>query len=483
MQNVYTTKQIKDMENAAFEAGVSVNTLIDRAASALARSVKGNSVAIVCGNGGNGCDGFCAAMKIAKACKDVRVYKVSGEPSATLLPYIELYSKKANVLNVKDAEVIIADTVIDCVFGFSVNKDLTGDYARAVELINGARTFSGERAYVLSADIPSGLNSDSGKVMGVCVMADKTVTFNALKTGLLLGSAKDYSGEVEVADIGLMHIEPTARLVERGDVVLPARKKTAHKGDFGRVKIIGGSPKMTGAAFLAHRSAVAAMRCGAGLTTLCVAKSLCGAYQSRVIESMLEFLPDTDGIINFDQSAFDALTVKTNAIALGMGMTANPELRKIAEYLLSFSGTLVLDADALNVFAGDYHALKAHACTLVLTPHAGEFIRLTGLDPTIDNAKAVAHELGCVMVLKSATTIITDGKEVYLNTLGTPAQSKGGSGDTLSGMIAALSCVLPPITAAYTACARLGLAALKVVESRDESSVLASDIIDCIGKY
>lgn len=483
MQNVYTTKQIKDMENAAFEAGESVYTLIERAADALVKHVKGDSVSIVCGNGGNGCDGFRAALSLMDAGKSVRVYKVSGEPSDTLAPLVEAYSKRASVCSVTDAEEITADTVIDCVFGFGVSRNLTGEYARAVELINGARNVSGARAFVLSADIPSGLDSDSGKVMGVCVKADKTVTFNALKTGLLLGSAKDYSGEVVVADIGLTHTQPTARLVERGDVELPARKKTAHKGDFGRVKIIGGSPKMTGAAYLAHQSAVAAMRCGAGLTTLCVAKSLCGAYQSRVTESMLEFLPDTDGIINFDRKSIDALTVNTNAIALGMGMTANPELRKIAEYLLHFSGTLVLDADALNVFSGDYLSLKEHACTLIITPHVGEFIRLTGLEPTIDNAKSVAKELGCVTVLKSATTIITDGEQVFLNTLGTPAQSKGGSGDTLSGMIAALSCVLPPLAAAYTACARLGLAALKAIESRDESSVLASDVIDCIGKY
>lgn len=477
MLNVYTTKQIKEMENAAFKSNVTVETLIDRAAAALIKSVRGDSVSIVCGNGGNGCDGFCAALKLREQGKSVRVYKVGGEPSETLAPYVREYAKSGEVLDVFSAKDVSADTVIDCVFGFGVNRELGGEYARAVELINNAS------GYVVSADIPSGLNSDSGEVMGVCVRADKTVTFNALKTGLLLGEAKNFVGEIEVADIGLNHIEPIARLIERADVAIPKRSLTAHKGDFGRVKIIGGSATMPGAPLIAFNSAVAAMRCGSGLTTLCVARSMKGAYQSRVTECMLEFLPDDDGIIRYDGAALDALTVKTNAIALGMGMTANPELKRIAEHLLNFSGTLVLDADALNVFSRDVSSLKNHKCKLILTPHVGEFVRLTEIEPTVDNAKIIARELDCVVALKSAATIVTDGDAVYINTLGTPAQSKGGSGDALSGMIAALSCVMPPVRAAYTACARLGLAALKATEVRDENSVLASDVIDCIGKF
>lgn len=476
MIKLFSSDEIRAAETAVKNAGVCEYTLIDRAATHLANRVKGDNIICVCGGGGNGCDGLSAAIILKKGGKNVRVYALL-QKSEICADYIQkAQALGISVENFTPDTNLDCDTLIDAIFGIGLNRNVTGIARQAIESINKAN------AFVLSADMPSGVNSDSGEICGACVRADKTVTFSAYKGGLIFSSGLDCAGEVEVCQVGIDLDESDIYVVEDTDAVLPKRESSTHKGSYGRAAIIGGSPTMVGAPLIALESANACARSGAGLTVLCVPDSLKGAYQARVKECTLAFLPDLNGYIRFDKNALNEICKNKNVIAIGMGMGNNAELKDIIKYLEVFSGTLIVDADGLNAFAYDYLALKNAKGKLVITPHVGEFTRLTGLDANVENAKAVAKNLNAVVVLKSNYTIITDGTIVYINTIGSPAQAKGGSGDALAGAIAALSCVFSPLKAAYIACARLGLAALYTAKTRDEASVLVSDVIDNLGK-
>ncbi|MBP5593235.1 MAG: NAD(P)H-hydrate dehydratase, partial [Clostridia bacterium] len=238
---------------------------------------------------------------------------------------------------------------------------------------------------------------------------------------------------------------------------------------------------MMGASLLAHEAALAALRSGAGYAVLCVPKSLASIYMGRVKEEMLYFLPDSDGRIVFDESALSPC-LNAGCIVIGPGLGRNKDILKIIGYFSNnYSGTLIIDADGLNVLSEDLSVIDGHKCKLILTPHVGEFKRLfANLAPTIENAKALALKTGSVVVLKSSSTIITDGKITAINITGGPELAKGGSGDVLSGMIGAFSSRFDPFGAACRACWYFGKAGEKAAERMGENSVLASDICGII---
>lgn len=295
-------------------------------------------------------------------------------------------------------------------------------------------------------------------------------------------AARNYTGKLTDADIRLL-VEGKAKIITEADVEIRPRKTVSHKYDYGRVRVIAGSPEMIGAALLAHESAAAALRSGAGLATLCVPDSLRFVYQSRVKEETLCFLPDRDGKIIFERESLDGLFVKTDAILIGPGMGDNCELIKIIEYIKdNFAGTLVIDADGLNALAGKTDILREHKSKIILTPHMGEFARLTAglyVDeiPVTERVCDFASRIGGVVAAKSATTVISDGKRVYFSTTGTPALAKGGSGDVLGGMIASFACRYSPIEAAMRGCYYFGKCAEDAQKSRSAESLLASDVI------
>ena len=196
--------------------------------------------------------------------------------------------------------------------------------------------------------------------------------------------------------------------------------------------------------------------------------------------AILKFMPDTpDGFIRFDKSALDDIINNASAICIGVGMGANPELARIVKYICeNYDKAVVIDADAINSIKGNYDFLKTAKSKVILTPHVGEFKRLTGLDATVENAVKIASENNIVLVLKSATTIITDGEQVRLNVTGTPAMAKGGMGDMLSGCITALTCAYDALDAATIACYRNGLGAERAVSSYAQMMLTASDVLN-----
>ena len=247
-----------------------------------------------------------------------------------------------------------------------------------------------------------------------------------------------------------------------------------------KIAIIGGSDTMPGAPLMAYGSAVAASVSGAGLVRLCVGENEKCAYKSRVLEQTLFFLPEKNGFICFDEEKLRDLIAFADVIVLGPGMGNNPFLPEITDFLCkNYTKTLILDADALNAVAKNPGVICGHICKLILTPHIGEFARLAPqINPyDVKKVKAFAKKNKCVLALKSACTVITDGKRMFFNASGTPALAKGGSGDVLSGIIAAYAAICPPIEAAAKACYRLGKTAEKVACLTGEQSLLARDVI------
>lgn len=482
MTEVVTVKEVKEAEKRAAAYGLNEDVLIENAATALKEAVLSlteprDKICVLAGGGNNGADGLSLARQLHLAGRNVEIVLVSENRNEATSA--RLTACRALGVPEKGAETFESDDyalIVDAMLGTGCTRPLAGRLREIAEKVNGSRVFT------LAVDIPTGLNADTGE-SDCAVFANETITFSFVKAGHVIGQGRNYCGNLVVADIGL-RADGTVKIVTGDDLPVTARKPVGHKYNYGRVRIIAGSPEMIGAALLAHESALAALKSGAGLATLCVPSSLRAAYQVRVKEETLCFLPDVDGKLVFDASALDALFVKTGAILIGPGLGTNPDLAKIVRYTAdNFAGTLVLDADALNAFEGRAEELATHKGGLILTPHMGEFERLCkGLfsDPYMtvpDRVKALAAKLHAVVAAKSATTVLSDGNGIYLNVTGTPALAKGGSGDVLGGMIAAFACRFDPLAAALRGCYHFGKCAEVAEKVYGSESLLASNVI------
>lgn len=475
--DVFLPGDIRIAEKKLIKSNRDEERLIEIASEKLAKLLSlraaGGEILIVAGGGNNGNDGLFAAEKLINSGEKVAVFTVSetrNEVNDAAMKRLE--SLGANFVGAieRGRYAVIAD----CIFGTGLNRAPSGKAAKAIAEINESR------AYVISADVPSGLDAENGRVYGEAVCADETLTFIGIKTGLLWGEGRNYCGNVSVADIGVT-LDPIGKITSESDAALPRRKTVSHKGSYGRVAVTGGSERFVGAPLMSFESAVAASRSGAGLVTLCVPKSSVSAWSSRVKETMLLPLPSRNGHIKFSRKSLDGIIAKNDVICFGMGASKSKDAAKIALYLAkNFTGTLVLDADALNSLAEyGYDELSKAKARVIMTPHVVEFARLIGkADYSIDDIKRFATKLGCVVAVKSATTIITDGEKTFFNVSGSPCLSKGGSGDVLSGIVGALACVLEPLSAAVAACYHFGKAGERAEKRlNSEASVLASDVI------
>lgn len=264
--------------------------------------------------------------------------------------------------------------------------------------------------------------------------------------------------------------------IEDGDLDLLPRRRFTHKGDYGRVYVIGGSEFMVGAPLIC---AEAAVRSGAGLTTLCVPNSLIRAYQSRVKEIMLLGLDDEKSACDIE--ALSTICNKANAVIMGMGMGNSAVVPEIIRFIMNnFEGTLVCDADAVNALSRHAELLVSdRKCKLILTPHVGEFGRLAEA-LKIEDVQQMALETGAVIAKKSAYTVVTDGITTYKITSGCAAMAKGGSGDALAGIIGAYACRTTPLNAAALAAHYFGRCGEKAAAVKGENAVTATDIINCL---
>lgn len=427
MERILSVAQMRAADEYTINTlGVSSEILINRAGEAVAQEIlkrfKGGRVLVCSGKGNNGEDGKVVA-KILSAVHGFSVSTFSAE-----VGFFKIFEKKF-------------DIIVDCLFGTGLNKEITGRYKTAVEKINSSG------AFIVSCDIPSGINGDSGKVMGVAVKADLTVAIQEYKLGHFLNEGIDYSGKVIAKDIGIsVWTEDCVSRITDNDAALLFKKRprNIHKGECGKVLVIGGSKKYSGSVMLSH-NALCAYKTGAGYAAMAIPECIFNAVAGVHPECIVYCLPDDGNGMIFEENAVKPL-LDFGAIAFGMGAGAAEETYKILSYLIkNYTGRLLIDADGVNALAlFGKEILKDKKCEIVLTPHIGEFSRLSGkskeeiLSDAITCAKLFAAEYGVTLLLKNAVSVITDGEKTVINTTGDGGMAKGGSGDVLSGFAAGL---------------------------------------------
>jgi NAD(P)H-hydrate epimerase len=409
------------------------------------------TAAVFCGAGNNGGDGVACARMLKEAGVQVRTFLVGKREKMT--PDARANEKRLlacggslEQFNPQDGDqksfTENADLLIDAIFGIGLHRDLAGDAVAAVEWMNDAL------APVIAADIPSGVQADTGCILGCAVKAAATVTFTMAKPGHIVGDGGLCTGKLYVKGIGLdpklvNRLEYPVTILEEEMVrnMLPERPCDGHKGVFGKVFLLAGSKNYTGAPIMASRTAV---RGGTGLVYLGVPEEIYNIIAIKCVEEMPVALASQDGSLA-PEAGEEVLRrlADVQAALIGPGLSQSPGVEQVVRRALWVANCpIVLDADGINAIAGHIDSLDSRDGVTILTPHDGEYQRLTGSWPEKDRlgtALAFAKTHHCVLVMKGHRTIVAgpDGR-AYLNTTGNDGMAKGGSGDVLGGLIVSL---------------------------------------------
>ncbi|UOO37383.1 NAD(P)H-hydrate dehydratase [Oscillospiraceae bacterium CM] len=489
-----TAAQMREMDHIAIDRlGVPSTLLMTNASRAVAEAAmallgEAGTAAVFCGSGNNGGDGVAAAVALIKHGCTVRVFLTGNRSKMTpdTVEMVRRLEEAGGVLedfdDAPDVGVYVArcGVIIDAMFGIGLNTPLRGASLDAVRLINSAA------ARVVSADIPSGVEADTGRILGVAVRADVTVTFTYPKPGQYIEPGCTVCGDVRVVPIGIpdelvQALETDCHTVANGDISLPRRRPDTHKGDYGRDLIIAGSVGFTGAPVLAARAASAM---GAGLVFLGVPEDVYTIAAVKCVEEMVFPLPAQNGQLatSAEGPILDRLK-SCDVCLLGPGLGRSEAISELVTAVIRRSAVpLVLDADGINALSANIDVLDEARCPVILTPHDGEYLRLGGDlsdGDRLTSARSFATDHNCILVLKGHRTIIAlpDGT-AYINTTGGPSMAKGGSGDVLSGMIAALIGQKFPLKDAVLAAVFLhGQSGDRCAARFGEYAVTASDLI------
>jgi len=452
-------------------------------------------VVIFCGKGNNGGDGFVVGRYLHDVGVEVRIFfigpieKLSKDTKSNYKNAVDAGVDVIEIKSLSDVEKDLNCThLIDAIFGTGFEGAPHGIASELIEFINN------QNAEVISIDLPSGLNADNGTYEGAVVCADFTFTLGLPKYGLFLSPGRELAGHVEVVPIGmpdevvekfnLPHQLITPEMVA---LKLPKRKPDGHKGDFGYLLIIAGSTGLTGAAELTANSA---MRSGCGMVRVACPSSVQPILATKLTEIMTHPLPDVAkkgalalrGLGEIRQLALDY-----DALALGPGIGRHHEtIELVKRFVTDNEKPIVIDADGLYALGSNTKVLKDSKAQMVLTPHAGEFKRLTGNDvPTdihkrFEVAKSFALEHSVTLLLKGSPTIIVHPSgRCYLNPTGNSGMAKGGSGDVLTGIIASLMAQgLSGEDAAICGAYIHGLAGDFAADVLTQRAMRAGDIID-----
>ena len=546
MLKVVTAKEMQKIDRLTIkEYGIAGTILMERAGLVVAKRInelffenEGNrhkgirhrgedtknreetKVIILAGSGNNGGDGLVVARILHNQGRGVTVF-LSAKPE-DLKGAAAINYKSAVKFGVKIYPINKFLTshfplltshflIVDAFLGTGLNKEVKPPLSEAIEKINKLK------CPVVSIDIPSGISSDSGQIMGCAVKSQYTVTFGLPKRGHLLYPGAEYTGKLYIEDIGfpqdlLKSEEIKVNLIEKSDAMklIPERPRYSHKGTYGHVLLIAGSKGKTGAAFM---SAKACLRAGAGLVTLGVPESLMNVFQSRVTEEMVLPLPDKgNGTLSYKavNSILKFLNKKINVLDIGPGISVDDEISKLVGALITESKVpLIIDADGINAIAGRTNVLKKSRVPVILTPHPGEMIRLLGqntpsltLPPRgggqgwggdsqlqteiekdrINTAISFAKKTKSYLVLKGVPTVIaTPEGNAFINSTGNAGMASAGTGDVLTGMISAfLAQGLTPQDASMLGVYMHGKIGDIVAQKKGEHSLIASDIINAI---
>ncbi|MDP2754157.1 MAG: NAD(P)H-hydrate dehydratase [Nitrospirota bacterium] len=525
---VVTAEEMRKIDKKTIEeCGILGVVLMERAGFVVASKIKElfgrKRVIVLSGSGNNGGDGLVVARNLHNEGWDVKVFLTSRPEDLkgdALLQYkaavkLGVGIKPINEFLIHYSSVLTRHSVIvDAILGTGLSKNIAGKLSEVISLINKSNI------PIISVDIPSGISSDNGQVMGAAVRADYTVTFGLPKRGHFLYPGAEYTGKLFVEDIGfpeeLLKTEKLNIELLMKDYIsalIPERNKYSHKGNYGHVLIVAGSRGKTGAALMAAK---ACLRCGAGLVTIGVPESLADIFQSRVTEEMTLILPDKgDGTLSVRASnkILEFLNKTAGMLAIGPGIGVSAETEKLMRTLIKNSeAPIVIDADGINSIKGGRGVFSKVKAPLILTPHPGEMARLLQQSATppippprggraregvkapiselvtkiekdrINTATSFAKETGTYLVLKGVPTIIAvpDGR-AFINSTGNPGMATAGTGDVLTGMISGFLNQTPnPIHACITGVYMHGLAGDMAASEKGQYSLIATDIIDKI---
>ncbi len=496
---VVSAKEMSFIDNFTIKKyGIPSLQLMERAGKAVAeilrKHFKKGKVIIIAGPGNNGGDGLVAARYLKRYRFKVKIYLPWEEHNMSDDARSEFERiKRSNIPYVFTSEIKNEDIkdaiIVDALFGTGLKREISGRIADLIDIINN----SGNP--VVAVDIPSGISSDDGSIMGRAIKADITVTFGLPKRGHLLYPGSEYTGRLYVEDIGfpeelIKSKDLRVELLEKEFVkkLIPERKRYSHKGTYGHLLIIAGSRGKTGACLLAAR---AALRAGAGLVTVGVPESLLQVFESRVTDEMCLGLPDRgDGLLKKDaiDLILEFIKKPSQVIAIGPGMGVTEDTKVIIKELIEqIEVPIIIDADGINCLQGMAEILKNKKGDIVLTPHPGEMARLTGLQieeierRRIDLPQELSLKYGATIVLKGVPTVIGHNGNSYVNPTGNPGMAKAGSGDVLTGIIGGLMAQgLTGLNSALLGVYLHGLAGDIGASHKGYHSLLASDIIEYI---
>lgn len=470
----------KLMENAGKGCSEFINDLIKSE----------SKIALFCGSGNNGGDGFVIARYLQNWQYSPTIF-LTGSTDKMSSETLSNYDKckelgiTINKIEKEPDDLSDFDLIVDAIFGVGLKGEVTGWRANVINKINS----SGKT--VVAIDIASGIDANTGQAE-IAVEADFTLTMAAMKYGQLLGEGREKSGEVLVMDIGvpddvLLQFPLKGKLATCENVVFPYRSRFSHKGDYGKIGIIAGSPGFTGAAILASK---AALRAGAGMITLFHPLGLETIFENQLLEVMTYTIPFP--YIKEDKEEFFNKLNSMDVLLIGPGIgTSSDMIELLKQITASWNKPLILDADAINIIADNKNIIESFSSKQVLlTPHIGEFARLCDVTTAdillypLQYLQSFIKKYKCKVILKSATSIYCDETGFVFNITGNDGLSTGGSGDVLAGIITSfVGQQLSLKDAAVSASYLMGETAEKLAEIRKPASIIPSDIIENLFKY
>jgi hydroxyethylthiazole kinase-like uncharacterized protein yjeF len=489
-ENKITTREMRALELNAEYFGVSRLQLMENAGKNVATEIASRfkpdktNVVVFCGTGGNGGDGFVTARHLLSFDFEVEVIlagksaDIADEAASKNWQALQPLKETIKLHEIYDSAFIPdieAKVAVDALLGIGLKGSLRPPILQLVKKINTMKAFR------IAVDIPTGIDSDTGEVLGDAVKADLTVTFHKAKSGL--SEAKKYTGELIVKDIGLPY--EFESFAGPGDIslIVKPRPSEAHKGDFGRLLVVGGSETFSGAPVLV---ALAALRTGVDLTYIATPQKTAYAISS-MSPNLITVKLEGEHLNSRNNAVIKRyLEVSTGAVigpGLGLHKETKDAVNEIIALIEAAKIPLLLDADGLKAFA---ESKRKVSTSLVLTPHAGEYKILTGEAPSTnlkkraEEVQMTAQNLGATILLKGNVDIISDGERVKLNFTGNPGMTVGGTGDVLSGIVGAFLAQKAAPFEAAVAGAFINGAAGDFVKSEKGYHMVPTDVIDWI---
>jgi hydroxyethylthiazole kinase-like uncharacterized protein yjeF len=495
---VSRVSEMRELDQKAIEEfGIAAELLMENAGQAVYFAllnefgIAGKRFVIFCGLGNNGGDGLVVARKIHSSGGIVKVFvlgdlgrfKGAAKINLDIVSRLPIDVQRIESTEAVRTEVAHCDCIVDAILGTGLTRDVAGLYRDCIELINA----SGKT--VFSIDIPSGVHGDTGKVMGAAVRADVTVSFGLPKIGNMLFPGYDLGGKLVVSHISFppsIYDADSLKIAISSLAEIPPRDEDGHKGDFGQALFVAGAAGYFGAPYF---SALSFLKAGGGYSRLAAPRSIVPFIGSKGSEIVFHPQAETDAgsIALQNKPALLTLSERMDMVILGPGLSLDSETQQLARELTAeVDKPLLVDGDGITAVCQDLRVVKERQAETILTPHLGEMSRLTGMsvreidDNKVDVLQQTAAELNATVVLKGAHSLIgyPDGF-VFINMSGNPGMATAGSGDVLTGTIAAMFGLgLPLQTAVRQGVFVHGLAGDLAVEDLGEDGIIAQDILD-----